>query len=58
MNMLEVHESIPCRDHYDIIVSGGGVAGVAAAVSGRRMGKKVLLIEKTICLGGLASIGL
>lgn len=58
MSMLEIHESIPCKDNYDVIVAGGGVAGVAAAVSARRMGKKVLLIEKTICLGGLATIGL
>lgn len=31
---------------YDIIVAGGGVAGVAAAVSAKRMGKSVLIIEK------------
>ena len=43
---------------YDVIVSGGGVAGVAAAVSAKRMGKSVLLIEKTIGLGGLATTGL
>ena len=43
---------------YDVIVAGGGVAGVAAAVSAARMGKRVLLIEKTITLGGLATIGL
>lgn len=43
---------------YDVIVAGGGVAGVAAAVSAARMGKKVLLTEKTISLGGLATIGL
>ncbi len=45
-------------DEYDVIVAGGGVAGVAAAVSAARMGKKVLLTEKTISLGGLATIGL
>ena len=43
---------------YDVIVAGGGVAGVAAAVSAARMGKRILLIEKTITLGGLATIGL
>lgn len=43
---------------YDIIVAGGGVAGVAAAVSAKRMGKSVLVIEKTIGLGGLATSGL
>ena len=43
---------------YDVIVAGGGVAGVAAAVSAARMGKKILHTEKTISLGGLATIGL
>ena len=42
---------------YDIAVAGGGVAGVAAAVEAARMGKKVVLIEKTTQLGGLATIG-
>lgn len=51
-------KSIPVKGSYDVIVAGGGVAGVAAAVSASRMGKKVMLIEKTICLGGLATIGL
>ncbi len=44
--------------NYDIIVAGGGVAGVSAAVCASRMKKKVLLIEKTISLGGLATNGL
>ncbi len=43
---------------YDIAVAGGGVAGVAAAVSAARSGKKVLLIEKSMKLGGLATLGL
>ena len=43
---------------YDVIVAGGGVAGVAAAVAAKRMGKSVLLIEKSIGLGGLATNGL
>ncbi len=58
MDYIEVKKSIPVKAHYDIIVAGGGVSGVAAAVAASRMGKKVLLIEKTICLGGLATIGL
>lgn len=32
---------------YDVIVAGGGVAGVAAAVSAAKRGASVLLIEKT-----------
>ena len=43
---------------YDIIVVGGGIAGVSAAVSAARLGKNVLLIEKSMNLGGLATRGL
>ena len=42
----------------DVAVAGGGVAGVAAAVEAARSSKKVVLIEKTTQLGGLATIGL
>ena len=50
--------SIPLAGKYDIIVAGGGVAGVAAAVSAARENKKVLIIEKQTILGGLATSGL
>ena len=43
---------------YDVIVVGGGVAGVSAALSAARNGAKVLLIEKLTALGGLATAGL
>ena len=46
------------RKAYDIIVVGGGIAGVAAAVASARQGKSTLLIEKQINLGGLATMGL
>lgn len=38
--------------NYDLIVVGGGISGVAAAVSAAREGVRVLLIEKTGTLGG------
>lgn len=43
---------------YDVIVVGGGIAGVAAAVSAVRQGAGVLLLEKSFNLGGLATGGL
>ena len=43
---------------YDVVVVGGGVAGVAAAVAAARNGAKTLLMEKSVILGGLATIGL
>ena len=46
------------REKYNVIVVGGGIAGVAASVSASRMGAKTLLLEKGVNLGGLATEGL
>lgn len=43
---------------YDLIVVGGGIAGIAGAVSAARQGLSVLLIEKFGHLGGAMSNGL
>ena len=53
-----VTENLPEQQERDVIVLGGGVAGVAAAVSAARLGKRVLLMEKSTQLGGLATLGL
>ena len=58
MESISISKSISKCGSFDVIVAGGGVAGVAAAVSAARMGLKTLLIEKTVSLGGLATIGL
>ncbi|MFN4227914.1 MAG: FAD-dependent oxidoreductase [Candidatus Ratteibacteria bacterium] len=42
---------------YDVIVVGGGIAGVSASIASARNGMKVCLIEKFCALGGLATIG-
>lgn len=39
---------------YDVAVIGGGFAGVAAALAAAREGAKVILIDKSNCLGGAA----
>lgn len=39
---------------YDLAVIGGGFAGVAAALAAARAGMKVLIVEKSNCLGGAA----
>ena len=40
---------------YNLVVVGGGLTGVAAAVSAAREGLSVLLVEKSGCLGGAIS---
>jgi len=42
-------------EHYDVIVAGGGSAGVAAAVGASRMGARTLLVERYGFLGGAAT---
>lgn len=41
---------------FDVVVAGGGAAGVAAAVGARRAGARALLIERGPCLGGAATL--
>lgn len=42
-------------ENYGLIVAGGGLTGVAAAVTAARRGAKVLLLEREGCLGGAAA---
>ncbi|MBE5744265.1 MAG: FAD-dependent oxidoreductase [Clostridiales bacterium] len=52
------NELIPVYGEYDVVVVGGGMAGVGAAVAAGRAGAKTILIENTSALGGLATMGL
>lgn len=42
-------------DHYDVVVAGGGIGGVSAAIGAARSGAKTLLVEKYGFLGGAAT---
>ncbi|MDY3846379.1 MAG: FAD-dependent oxidoreductase [Eubacteriales bacterium] len=55
---VTISKSFTAKGKYDVIVAGGGVAGIAAAVTVARKGKSVLLVEKSNILGGLATLGL
>ena len=56
--IMEKVKEIPFYGDYDVVVAGGGVAGFGAAVAVGKRGYKVLLIEATSALGGLATMGL
>jgi len=43
---------------YDIAVIGGGPAGLAAAYAARKLGAKVILVEREGVLGGMSTAGL
>lgn len=58
MKQIAYTRSIPVKKPYDVIVCGGGVAGVAAAVSAAQNGLSTLLLEKSNILGGLGTLGL
>src|SRR5271154_3033436 len=43
---------------FDVVVAGGGSAGLAAAVAAARLGARTLLVERNGLLGGMASAAL
>ncbi|MGC8835076.1 MAG: FAD-dependent oxidoreductase, partial [Armatimonadota bacterium] len=54
----EPAREIPIVGEYDVIVVGGGCAGLCAAVASARAGAKTLLIERFGFLGGTATASL
>jgi hypothetical protein len=53
----EPSRQLPLTGDYDVIVAGGGVAGVAAAIAAARLGVRVCIVERYCALGGLATLG-
>ena len=53
----EPSREIAVSGKFDVIVIGGGIAGVAAAVAAARNSASVCLIERYCGLGGLATLG-
>lgn len=58
--MEYISEEISTRvsKECDVLVAGGGIAGIAAALAAARQGANVILLEKQFMLGGLATAGL
>ncbi|MCC6954090.1 MAG: FAD-dependent oxidoreductase, partial [Deltaproteobacteria bacterium] len=40
---------------FDVVVVGGGAAGIAAAVTAARAGARVAIMERTSAFGGMAT---
>jgi hypothetical protein len=57
MNMDNKY-NIHMNDKYDIIIAGGGTAGVIAAIAAARGGAKTLLVERWGHMGGTATFGI
>lgn len=54
---MRYSKEISIKKSYDLVVCGGGMTGVACAVSAARKGVRTLLVEKLGCLGGVATSG-
>lgn len=57
MKITEQLETIVTAE-CDVLVCGGGFAGISAALAAARCKKKVILLEKEFMLGGLGTAGL
>jgi len=55
---LAYRRGLEIRYQADVLVVGGGPAGVAAALAARRQGATVRLVEGHSCLGGMGTAGL
>ncbi|MDR1217642.1 MAG: FAD-dependent oxidoreductase [Oscillospiraceae bacterium] len=56
--IVEDRRDTPVSDSCDVLVAGGGIAGIAAAIAAARGGARVTLLEREYGLGGMATLGL
>lgn len=57
-NVVTEKEEISVYGEYDVVVVGGGMAGVGAALAAAKGGAKTIVVENTSALGGIATMGL
>ncbi len=58
MTITEQEKRLEVTDECNVLVCGGGIAGISAALAAARGGADVLLLEREWLLGGLATAGL
>jgi len=54
-SIREPERDLPVRGEYDVVVLGGGPAGIAAAASAAAQGRKTLMVERYGFLGGMGT---
>ncbi|MEO8023806.1 FAD-dependent oxidoreductase, partial [Polaromonas sp.] len=55
--ITEPSRALPVYGEFDVVVIGGGPAGLAASVSAARRGARTLLVERYGFLGGMGTAG-
>ena len=58
MDYKNFNAQLPVSEEFDVVVVGGGTAGVVAAISAARNGAKTVLLERSCALGGNMTQGL
>lgn len=56
--VIKENLTTPVSMQCDVLICGGGFAGISGALAAARLGKRVILLEKQFMLGGLATAGL
>ncbi len=57
-HITEESRNIPIYDEVDVLVMGGGPAGLSAAIGAARAGAKTMLVERHGFLGGMWTAGM
>ena len=57
-NYINETNQIPTIADVDVLVCGGGPAGIGAAIRAAREGVSVMVVEALDCLGGIATAGM